>query len=85
MAADKEIMSVVWALGGDSQRYKRERGRAFQAVVSEIYSLPRATAAIKLLPELRVIPGFALDLTTADVDGSLWDSDSKGRRGRSCS
>jgi hypothetical protein len=48
-----------------------------KAVVSEIYSPPRVTAAIKLLPELRLIPGFALDLTTADSDFKLWDFDSK--------
>ena len=33
------------------------------------------TAATKLLPELKIIPGFALDLTTADSDGQLWDFD----------
>ena len=38
------------------------------------------TAAAKLLPDLRVIPGFALDLTTADEDGSCWDFDSKDMR-----
>ena len=38
------------------------------------------TAAAKLLPEPRVIPGFASDLTTADEDGSLWDFDSKVMR-----
>jgi hypothetical protein len=66
---NREILSVIRSLGGDHQRYKRERSRAVKAIVSEIYSPPRATAATKLLPELRLIPGFALDLTTADVDG----------------
>ena len=41
-----------------------ERAKAVRAVVSEIYSPPRVTAASKLLPELKLIPGFALDLTT---------------------
>ena len=41
---------------------KRERKAAIRAVVSEIYSPPRVTAAAKLLPELKIIPGFALDL-----------------------
>ena len=40
------------------------------------------TAAAKVLPEPRVIPGFALDLTTADEDDSLWDFDSKVMRDR---
>ena len=80
--ANDEIMNVVRALGGSDRKFKRHRDRALQAVVSEIYSPPRVTAAAKLLSELRVIPGFALDLTTADEDGSLWDFDSKVMRDR---
>ena len=81
-AASKEIMRVVRALGGNSLKYRRARIRAINAAVSEVYSPPTLTAAIQLLPELTSIPGFALDLTTADVDGSLWDCDSKGMRER---
>ena len=40
-------MSVIRALGGDSQRYKLERGRAIRAVVLEIYPPMRVTAVIK--------------------------------------
>ena len=68
-------MSVINALGGSAGKYKRERTAAIRAVVSEIYSPPRVTAAAKLLPELKIIPGFALDLTVADSDGRLWDFD----------
>ena len=39
-------------------------------------------AATKLLPELRLIPGFALDLTTADNDGRQWDFDDVTMRER---
>ena len=77
-----EILEVVQALGGSSGQYKRERQKGIRAVVSEIYSPPRVTAATKLLPELKIIPGFALDLTTADADGKLWDFDSKIMRDR---
>ena len=35
-----------------------------------------------MLPELKLIPGFALDLTTADADGKLWDFDDKVMRDR---
>ena len=80
--ANAEMMAVIRSLGGDHHRYGRERRKALKAVVSEIYSPPRVTAAIKLLPELRLIPGFALDLTTADSDGKLWDFDSKVMRER---
>ena len=31
---------------------------------------------------MRIIPGFALDLTTADVDCQLWDFDNKVMRDR---
>jgi hypothetical protein len=80
--ANNDIMGVIRALGGNGRRYMRERTRGIKAVVSEIYSPPRVTAATKLLPELRIIPGFALDLTTADTDGLLWDFDSKVMRDR---
>ena len=72
---DQVIMSVINALGGNAGKYKRERKAAIRAVVSEIYSPPRVTAAAKLLPELKIIAGFALDLTVADSDGRLWDFD----------
>ena len=80
--ATREILAVIRSLGGDRGKYKRERASALKAVVSEIYSPPRVTAASKLLPELRLMPGFALDLTTADDDGALWDFDSKVMRDR---
>ena len=73
--AEQDILAIVRSLGGDRGKYKRERMKAVRAVVSEIYSPPRVTAATKLLPELKVIPGFALDLTTVDEDGRRWDFD----------
>ena len=48
--ANREILSVIKSLGGDRGRYKRERSKALKAIVSEIYSPPRVTAASKLLP-----------------------------------
>ena len=66
---DQEIMSVIKALGGNTGRYKRETKAGIRAVVSEIYSPPRVTAAAKSVPELQVILGFAFDLTVADSDG----------------
>ena len=60
--SEREIMAVFKSLGGNGPKYKRERQRALRAVVSEIYSPPRVTkAARKLLPELGLLPGFALD------------------------
>ena len=59
---DAEILNLVRQLGGNGDRYLRERKTAVRHLVSEIYSPPRVTAAAKLLPELRCIPGFAMDL-----------------------
>ena len=50
--------------------------------MSEIYSPPRVIAAAKLLPELKIIPGFALDLIVPDSDGRLWDCDDSVMRDR---
>ena len=68
------------SLGGSASQYRRERQKAVRAAISEIYSLPRVAAAAKLLPELRIIPGFSLDLTVADHDGRRWDFDDKVMR-----
>ena len=40
-----EILNVIRALGGSAGQYQRERRSAIKAVVSEIYSPPRVTAA----------------------------------------
>ena len=78
----KEIIDVVESLGGCSKRYGRKKRQQLKAIVSEIYSPPRVTAAIKLLPELRLIPGFAFDVTTMDEEGRPWDFDDPRQRAR---
>ena len=65
---NREIMAVLNSLGADTAEYRRERSKSIRAAVSEIYSPPRVTGATKLLPDLTIIPSFALDLTTADTD-----------------
>ena len=77
-----EILSLVKSLGGSTAKYRRERSRGIKAVVSEIYSPPRVTAATKLLPELKCLPGLALDLTTTDSEGRPWDFDDQETRER---
>jgi hypothetical protein len=79
---DDDIIAVVRALGGSVGKYRRERQKGIRAIVAEVYSPPRVTAAAKLLPELKLIPGFALDLTTNDVDGRAWNFDEKEMRER---
>ena len=78
----KEIVNVVESLGGCSRRYGREKRQQLKAIVSEIYSPPRVTAAIKLLPEFNLIPGFAFDITTMDENGRPWDFNDPIQRAR---
>ena len=51
-----------------------------KAIVSEIDSPPRVTQALKMLPSMGLIPGFALDLTTNDENGNPWDFNCPGQR-----
>ena len=76
---EKDILGVVRVLGDCSSQYQRERGKSMRAIVSEIYSPPRVTAATKLQREIKIILGFALDLTTADTDDRLWGFSTRPR------
>ena len=49
-------------------------------IVSEVYSPPRVAAAAKLLPSLKLVPGFSWDVTTVDERGIPWDFDDPERR-----
>ena len=73
---------MVRALGGSAHQYRRDRQNAAKAAISEIYSPPGVAAAAKLVPELRIIPGFSLDLTVADHDVCRWDFDVQIMRDR---
>ena len=70
---EREILMAIRSLGGSRKEHKRERKVAFNTSVREMYSLPRVTAAAKLFPSLKLIPGAALDRTVDQEDGSPWD------------
>ena len=74
---EADISATIRSMGGCTQSYRKERRRAGKAMVSEVYSPPRVTAAFRLFPELKVILGSACDLTTSDTDGRAWDFDEK--------
>ena len=78
--ASEEILRIVRELGGSREKYKRERKRALNKVISEVYSAPRITQALKMLPTQDISPGFALDLTTEDENGIPWDFTKADRR-----
>ena len=77
-----EVMSIIGNLGGNASKYKRERGKAIRAIVSEMYSPPRVSAVAKLCPSFGLLPGFAFDITTHDTDGKHWDFDDEEMRAR---
>ena len=64
---------MVEQLGGHARSYKRERASAFRRIVSEVYSPPRVTSMLDGLRKQGLAPGFALDITCYDDDGSPWD------------
>ena len=68
-----ETVQIVGALGGQKIGYQRERRRAVQRMVAEIYSAPRVTKTLKLMPSMGLVPGFALDLSGEDENGESWD------------
>ena len=70
---NRAIMLTIRDLGADTRIYQRERSKALKAVISEIYSEPRVTKALKMIPTEGGGPGFALDLTTEDEEGRPWD------------
>lgn len=76
----REILLAVGGLGGSRAAYKRERGRALDRIVSEIYSHPRVAATAKLLPSLRIVPGASLDITVNQETGGPWDFNILGNR-----
>ena len=80
--ADDEIQNMASRLGGNVENYVVEREGVVNRVLTEIYSAPRVTSAAKLLPSLKIIPGMAFDLTTADSDGTPWDFDDPIKRKR---
>ena len=68
-----ETVRIVAALGSQGVGYKRERRRAVQRMVAEVYSAPRVTKALKLMPSLELVLGFARDLSGNDEEGQAWD------------
>ena len=77
---DAEIVKLVMQLGGSEKSYRRERAQQTKQLISEIYSVPRVTRALKFLPNLNLQAGFALDITNTDENGDQWDFTQKVMR-----
>ena len=68
-----EMVCIIAAMGQDGRKFRREGTQRLRAVVAEVYSVPRVTAAAKRHPRLGIVPGLALDLTGVDEKGVPWD------------
>ena len=76
-----EYLSMLGALGCPGKAFRREHRKACRRVLAEIYSPPRVTAMASLLPKMKLLPGFALDITCADPeDGQPWDFNDPAKR-----
>ncbi len=76
--AHVQLLSCLGVQGG---AYRRENRRAYNRIVSEIYSPPRVTRMVSCMPSLKLLPGYALDITVDDPDdGQPWDFDDKTKR-----
>ena len=70
---DENIAQLIRELGGSVRGYRSGRRGKIMNLVSEIHSAPRVTNAVKLMPSLEVVPGFALDLSGEDENRDSWD------------
>ena len=78
---DDEYVMLLHDLGVDVRAQRREHRSASRRIVSEIYSPPRVTRLISSLPSVKLLPGFALDLTCIDPDDNQpWDFDKQEKR-----
>ena len=74
------MINAIQTLGGNGRAYMRERAKAARAVVAEIYSPPRVTAAARRLPKYGLEPGLALDITIEDDTGKPFDFSRRKQR-----
>ena len=68
-----EILQMMTTIGVDTRKYRKQVKP--NTKVAEVYSAPRVTHAAKMLPELGIAPGYALDLSTVDENGTPRDFD----------
>ena len=78
----EHVSQLLYACGGDSRSFRRERARTARAVVAELYSPPRVSDMAGRKPGYGLLPGLAMDLTTSDEHGEPWDFSKKSMRDR---
>lgn len=77
----EDLMSMMMNLGTASKSHKRDGRAARRQAVSEMHLPPGVARPISPMPSLRLVPGFALDLTCIDPDeGMPWDFDIESKQ-----
>ena len=80
---EDEYMNLIGMLGTNTGAFRRENRKAFNRIVSEMYSPPRVTRMASMLPSLKLLPGYAFDITQNDPDdGMPWDFDNAEKRAK---
>ena len=76
-------IGIFQCLAVDTRLFRRERKADYRKIISEVYSPPRITKELSCLPNARLVPGYALDLTVVDpADGEPWDFSIASKRTR---
>ena len=76
----ERLIAAIELIGGDGRGYRRERAKAARAIVAEVYSPPRVTAAASRLPKSGLQPGLDMDITVNDETGQPYDFSIKAQR-----
>ena len=80
LASAERFIAAIELVGGDGRGYRREHAKAARAIIAEVYSPPRVTAAAGRLPKYGLQPGLALDITVNDETGQPYDFSIKDQR-----
>ena len=80
LANVERLIAAIELVGGDGRGYRRERAKAARAIIAEVYSPPRVTAAANRLPKYGMQPGLSLDITVNDETGLPYDFSIKAQR-----
>ena len=58
VASVERLIAAIELVGGDGHAYRREHAKAARAIIAEVYSPPRVTAAARRLPKYGLQPGL---------------------------
>ena len=71
---EETYATLLGHLGVQRTACRREQRKAYNRIVSEIYSPPRITKMLSCLPSLKLLPGYAFDITVDDPEDQMpWD------------